>query len=607
MRSSGLGCTVIRFALLLSLYPIGSQLAFPQNLQGTWQGTLSGPGYSLPLRFELDGRGGGTLKSPTQNFTGALTYSPNGNQIEIRIPSAHAKFEATVTGDEMTGTWSQLLLKRPLHLARNGNPKDSVPPQSSPAASSSESITPDVSANNNGGIAGTWTGGVLDPSNGYPISVVLNAAGSGVLLSTTTRGLPSGAITYAISGDRVSLKFLPESAVYEGTITGNKMNGVLTRNGRQATAELRKVNSFCLKQDCTQVLQAFQGAWKGTIPTQPALPLTLTLRPDGSGTVESSSEAVNGPLGYLITSENSASIAMPTLDAILEVRLDNGRLAGEWARPRDSGAVQVPFVKVGSEQEAQMEALQKEQDALAGKITPSDDPAVIGAWYAKIPLPEESLFVTFHIRGAGVGVLMSAMWQGEFQYTLNGSRITFKIEVPSSSGLNNAGLNATFDGAFSADRITGTWTSNGTGHPLTLFKDFQESQKTSSSDNSASEAPTAYQPSGNADCDALRKIVAAAPGNFQGMKPLQQAPDTLNLNGHPAQTCAVATDDYKCLFSASDFGQLATQIQACFPHSRKIAASSDAVQFNLEAPNTVKILLIKTADFSNLDIMIKAQ
>jgi hypothetical protein len=292
------GSTRIRMALLIAfLLPLWTVSAFSQNLQGTWQGTLSGPGFSLPLLFELDGSGGGTLKSPTQNVSEALTYSSNGNQIDIRIPSAHGKFKATVTADEMTGTWSQPLLKRPLHIVRNGNPKENLQSQPSSAASPSESTVPATGASDNGGIAGTWTGAVLDVTNGYPISVELNAAGSGGLLSTTTRGLPSGAITYLISGDRVSLKFLPESAVYEGTITGNKMSGVLTRNGRQAPAELRKVNSFCSKQDCTQVVQALKGTWKGSITAPTALPLTLTLRPDGSGTVESSSQGVKRALG----------------------------------------------------------------------------------------------------------------------------------------------------------------------------------------------------------------------------------------------------------------------------------------------------------------------
>jgi len=145
--------TIIRFlgwklrpALLLMLYLPFQNVAFSQDaMRGAWQGTLSGPGYAVPFTFELDGVGGGTFRSPTQNFTGGLQYSVDGIQVTIHMPSIHAKIEAKLNGEEMTGTWSQLLTKRPFRLVRIESPKPApsipqaapVPTQPAPPAAPS--------------------------------------------------------------------------------------------------------------------------------------------------------------------------------------------------------------------------------------------------------------------------------------------------------------------------------------------------------------------------------------------------------------------------------------------------------------------------------------
>ena len=70
--------------------------AHSQGLSGVWTGSLSTPQGALPLEFDLSAGGGGTAKSPSQNFAAPLEYSSNGSQLTIQVPSVNGTFSGTV-------------------------------------------------------------------------------------------------------------------------------------------------------------------------------------------------------------------------------------------------------------------------------------------------------------------------------------------------------------------------------------------------------------------------------------------------------------------------------------------------------------------------------
>jgi len=92
--------------------------AHSQDLSGAWKGNLSTPQGTLPLEFDLNAGGGGTAKSPSQNFTSRLEYSSSGSQLTIRVPSVNGTFSGTVSGNQATGTWTQNGMSLPLTLSK---------------------------------------------------------------------------------------------------------------------------------------------------------------------------------------------------------------------------------------------------------------------------------------------------------------------------------------------------------------------------------------------------------------------------------------------------------------------------------------------------------
>ena len=98
------------------------------QLQGSWHGNLQTTGpqgpVSLPvvLRFETNKNAEivGFMDSPNQKVTGlAITEATlAAGKLDIKVPTVGGEYQATLSGDTMTGSWTQGPNALPLTLTR---------------------------------------------------------------------------------------------------------------------------------------------------------------------------------------------------------------------------------------------------------------------------------------------------------------------------------------------------------------------------------------------------------------------------------------------------------------------------------------------------------
>ncbi|HEX4154763.1 MAG TPA: serine hydrolase domain-containing protein [Acidobacteriaceae bacterium] len=121
-------------AALLIAVPLFSQTAqTPSPLDGIWLGTLHTPGPALRVQFHLhqDATGKWTCSGDSID-QGAMgipcTVTSATNPIAIEVPAINGKFSATLTGDSLSGSWSQGPGSLPLALTRQATALASAVP-----------------------------------------------------------------------------------------------------------------------------------------------------------------------------------------------------------------------------------------------------------------------------------------------------------------------------------------------------------------------------------------------------------------------------------------------------------------------------------------------
>jgi hypothetical protein len=193
-----------------------SCFAISQSVQGDWSGTLNG---NLPLVFHLDGSGGGTVDSPTQNFTGQLQYSTTGNQITITVAQVGGTYAGTVNGNQMNGTWSQNGQKASLALTKGGN------------------TTQGGTASNGGAstVQGDWSGTL---NGNLPLVFHLDGSGGGTVDSPAQHF--TGQLQYSTTGNQITITVAQVGGTYSGAVNGNQMKGTWSQNGQSLPLVLTK-------------------------------------------------------------------------------------------------------------------------------------------------------------------------------------------------------------------------------------------------------------------------------------------------------------------------------------------------------------------------------
>lgn len=103
----------------------------PQNLAGTWSGEIEGLGLALTLHLSDTLC---TVDSPDQGAFGlrAEVRRVSEGAVQVKFPDFHAGLKATLQGDSLVGTFSQLVIRKKIAMGRGllvrNRPQTPVPP-----------------------------------------------------------------------------------------------------------------------------------------------------------------------------------------------------------------------------------------------------------------------------------------------------------------------------------------------------------------------------------------------------------------------------------------------------------------------------------------------
>ena len=122
---------VLLAAASLTLMCSTPSTQIPQNLAGTWSGEIEGLGLALTLHLSDTLC---TVDSPDQGAYGyrAEIKAISEESIHVKFPEFHAGLKASLQGDSLVGTFSQLVIKKRIALGRGllvrNRPQTPVPP-----------------------------------------------------------------------------------------------------------------------------------------------------------------------------------------------------------------------------------------------------------------------------------------------------------------------------------------------------------------------------------------------------------------------------------------------------------------------------------------------
>ena len=96
--------------------------AMAQDYGGKWTGNIQVQGYSIPLVLNIEQNDAGltaTLDSPQQKAFGIKAKAKaDGDKLKVEIPEIGASYSATLDGNTLDGTYSQMGFSLPLKLTR---------------------------------------------------------------------------------------------------------------------------------------------------------------------------------------------------------------------------------------------------------------------------------------------------------------------------------------------------------------------------------------------------------------------------------------------------------------------------------------------------------
>ncbi|MDR2805511.1 MAG: alpha/beta hydrolase [Dysgonamonadaceae bacterium] len=166
--------------LFVVLAVFAAASGFAQGFQGAWNGALNVSGLKLRIVFHIEENGGActaAMDSPDQGVKGipVTAVEINGDTIRLKIDNMALVYTGTLSGDALTGVFTQGSFSTPLNLERGAivtakRPQD---PQE-PYPYRSETVT---FANKEAGIslAGTFT--IPREGTNFPAVVLISGSG----------------------------------------------------------------------------------------------------------------------------------------------------------------------------------------------------------------------------------------------------------------------------------------------------------------------------------------------------------------------------------------------------------------------------------------------
>lgn len=160
-----------------------SNVTHGQDFNGTWEGTVEAGVYSLTLVFHIEQTDQGvtfTWDSPDQDaFDLPGTATIAGNELNVDIPDAYAKYKGTLEGNTLDGVFTQMGTNFPLRLTRKVGKDDNNrrPQEAAIEADNNKPYHAEEVTFTNDGI--TFAGTLTLPNSGNHFPAVVLIAGSG--------------------------------------------------------------------------------------------------------------------------------------------------------------------------------------------------------------------------------------------------------------------------------------------------------------------------------------------------------------------------------------------------------------------------------------------
>ena len=160
-----------------------SNVTHGQDFNGTWEGTVEAGVYSLTLVFHIEQTDQGvtfTWDSPDQDaFDLPGTATITGNELNVDIPNAYAKYKGTLEGDTLDGVFTQMGTNFPLRLTHKVGKDDNNrrPQEAAIEADNNKPYHAEEVTFTNDGI--TFAGTLTLPNSGNHFPAVVLIAGSG--------------------------------------------------------------------------------------------------------------------------------------------------------------------------------------------------------------------------------------------------------------------------------------------------------------------------------------------------------------------------------------------------------------------------------------------
>ena len=160
-----------------------SNVTHGQDFNGTWEGTVEAGVYSLTLVFHIEQTDQGvtfTWDSPDQDaFDLPATATITGNELNVDIPDAYAKYKGTLEGNTLDGVFTQMGTNFPLRLTRKVGKDDNNrrPQEAAIEADNNKPYHAEEVTFTNDGI--TFAGTLTLPNSGNHFPAVVLIAGSG--------------------------------------------------------------------------------------------------------------------------------------------------------------------------------------------------------------------------------------------------------------------------------------------------------------------------------------------------------------------------------------------------------------------------------------------
>ncbi len=160
-----------------------SNVTHGQDFNGTWEGTVEAGVYSLTLVFHIEQTDQGvtfTWDSPDQDaFDLPGTATITGNELNVDIPDAYAKYKGTLEGNTLDGVFTQMGTNFPLRLTRKVGKDDNNrrPQEAAIEADNNKPYHAEEVTFTNDGI--TFAGTLTLPNSGNHFPAVVLIAGSG--------------------------------------------------------------------------------------------------------------------------------------------------------------------------------------------------------------------------------------------------------------------------------------------------------------------------------------------------------------------------------------------------------------------------------------------